>query len=75
MLELPGRRSAPHVHEGITPQRLYAFFVIEHATRRVHIAHQRFRFLIRERDAKFTAAFDAAFAAADIQIVNCSTAS
>ena len=80
--------------ETITLHRLYAFFVIEHATRRVHIlgchrppdrswltqqarnllmdladAGQRLRFLIRDRDAKFTAAVDAMFAAADIRIV------
>ncbi|TCJ32099.1 integrase [Parafrankia sp. BMG5.11] len=75
-------------------QRIYVFFVVDHATRHVHVLgvtkhptaawvtqqarnllmnleehRHRFQFLIRDRDAKFTASVDAAFAGADIDVV------
>jgi transposase InsO family protein len=75
-------------------RRLYILVVIEHGSRRVHLAGitahptgvwvtqqarnlcmelgeraDRFRFLIRDRDSKFTTAFDVVFIGADIRII------
>jgi putative transposase len=83
-----------HVDCVLTLQRLYAAFVIEIGTRRVHLlgitahptsewaaqlarnltgeleeAGHRFTRLVRDRDAKFTAAFDAVFASIGITVL------
>ncbi len=83
-----------HVDCAFSLTRLYAAFVIEHRTRRVHLlgvtrypdgawltqlardltadleeAGHRFSHLIRDRDGKFTGAFDAVLAAAGIDVL------
>ncbi len=80
--------------ETTTLKRLYVFFAVEHATRRVRIlgitahptgawvtqqarnllmeaddAGRRIRFLIRDRDTKYTDAFDAVFVGAGADMI------
>ena len=50
-------------------QRLYVLFVVEHASRRVHVLGAQFTLLIRDRDSKFTSVFDAIFASENIRIL------
>jgi|SRR4051794_26069469 putative transposase len=83
-----------HVDCALFLTRLYAAFVIEHRTRRVHLlgvtrhptgtwltqlardltadleeAGHRFTHLIRDRDGKFTSAFDSVFTAAGMDVL------
>jgi transposase InsO family protein len=90
-----GLRAVDFFHvDTVALKRLYAAFVIEHRTRRVHVlgvtdhptgvwmtqlarnlatdldgAGRRFTHLVRDRDAEFTAAFDAVFASLGVDVV------
>jgi putative transposase len=48
---------------------LRALIIIEHGTRRAHLARITDRYLIRDRAGQFTGAFDAVCTAAGIQII------